>query len=208
MYTKCTLFTLYFIFTHYTLFLFFWDTLFVQLPNHTAVFFRRESGLILRCISSPPPPSPLAPLLSSSSPTPRNTSLAPLLTLLLLSLTLIPILFVYLKKRKVASIELEAVEVLEEDVFSPGSGVDVKRYEVVTGRTSSEGEHVVRSYANYSEGRVLWEQLKTSYFRQLGLKSLFAVTLWPTICHSGKKHSAIVALRVENDFRWLCSPFP
>ena len=115
---------------------------------HTFNVFRRESGLILRCISSPPPPSPLAPLLSSS-PMPRNTSLAPLITLLLLSLALIPLLFVYLKKRKVASIELDAVEVLEEDVFSPGgSRVNIKRYEVVTGRTPSEGEHVVRSFAN------------------------------------------------------------
>ena len=117
-------------------------------------FFRRESGLILRCISSPPPPSPVAPLISSSSPIPQNTSLVPLITLLLLSLTLIPILFVYLKKRRVASIELEAVEVLEGDVFSYGSGVNVKRYEVVTGQSPNEGEHVVRSYATYREGMV------------------------------------------------------
>ena len=71
---------------------------------------------------------------------------------MVLSLVLIPILFVYLKKRKVASIELEAVEVLEEDVFSLGSGVNVKRYEVVT--KPSEGEQVVRSYTTYREGRV------------------------------------------------------
>ena len=53
------------------------------------------------------------------------------------------------------SIELEEVEVLEEDVFSPESGVNVKRYEVVIGRTPSEGEHVVRSNATCREGRVL-----------------------------------------------------
>ena len=96
----------------------------------------------------------MAPLISSSSPIPQNTSLVPLITLLLLSLTLIPILFVYLKKRRVASIELEAIEVLEGDVFSYGSGVNVKRYEVVTGRSPNEGEHVVRSYATYREGMV------------------------------------------------------
>ena len=116
---------------------------------------RRDSGLILRCISSPAPP--LAPLLSSSS-IPQNTSLTPLLTLLLLSITLLPTLFVYLKRRKIASIELEDVEVLEENIFSPGFGIadDIKRYEVVRGRTPIEGEHVISSNAFYKEGRMLW----------------------------------------------------
>ena len=68
-----------------------------------------------------------------------------------------PPIFVYLKRRKIASIELEDVEVLEENIFSPGFGIadDIKRYEVVRGRTPIEGEHVVSSNAFYKEGRML-----------------------------------------------------
>ena len=72
--------------------------------------------------------------------------------MLFLSFTIIPVLIVHLKRRGADSIALEEVEVLEEDVFSPVSRLNIKRYEVVSGKTQCEGDHVIRFNGILREG--------------------------------------------------------